>query len=247
MTASVAAADVVAVAAVTVISPYGSHFIIIHHRRFVCPPPEKQVHKNKFMPRDRQVINCKHFRFIFYSSIFVRVRCAVARKKKDRQINKQTTRRAREKKSAGSLIDIIFMYVQWPTFEYINKETWYLGGWVGWARTGWRRKSGEQVFKQDKWSKSTNKQTKVTVYLQWSFSSRFPLDVTDNARMNSSNSIDPSYAKQDITQKEQCKHINRFFWVMWFIFIAGECLNDRPINANTDTTMDAKTIIQPIN
>lgn len=29
--------------------------------------------------------------------------------------------------------------------------------------------------------------------LQCSFSSRFPLDVTDNARMNSSNSIDPSF------------------------------------------------------
>lgn len=33
------------------------------------------------------------------------------------------------------------------------------------------------------------------IYLQWSFSSRFPRDVTDKARMNSSNSIEPSWKK----------------------------------------------------
>lgn len=56
------------------------------------------------------------------------------------------------------------------------------------------------------------------IYLQWSFSSKFPLDVTESARMNSSNSIEPSCV-MFVRSQENGKEIkcNRWFYILIWI------------------------------
>lgn len=48
----------------------------------------------------------------------------------------------------------------------------------------------------DKWWMVTQFKLKHLAYLQCNFSSKLPLDVTDSARMNSSNSIEPSCERE---------------------------------------------------